>query len=274
MAIEEKLLKIISNDVKEALENMDVVTPSIYQSLFSEFAKKHNINLDEELEEQLSKNIIQDQCSRLTDLQSQTSQNAQKLSENTTRAIHAIKEQNSDSLQEVLQQTQALRDEIEKLKASVYKDELTHAYNRKWLHDRFLHNDSQFICRGVLALIDLNYFKKINDTYGHIIGDKVLIFITAQLKKVSKEVVRYGGDEFILLFRDVEDMQSIQRKIEQLRESILSKKLKSNGAEFHVSFSVGVTTFSEDDYLNSVIEDADKKMYEDKVTIKKRIEDI
>ncbi|MDQ7061128.1 MAG: GGDEF domain-containing protein [Sulfurimonas sp.] len=160
--------------------------------------------------------------------------------------------------------------EIENLKEAVYKDELTHAYNRKWMNDRFIDANDNFNLDGTLAIIDLNFFKLVNDTHGHITGDKVLTFVATQLKKTKQSLIRYGGDEFIIIFKDT-DQDTAFASINTIRESIISKKLKTGDASFRVSFSIGTYEFEEGDSLSSTIELADKNMYNDKVKIKTRI---
>lgn len=265
-----KTLEIVSNEAKNSTEQMSVVTPSIYASIFSEFAEKNNLEIQNE--ENLSKEIIQSECLKFTALQEETSKNVQTLSENTNKAIHAIQNKDEKILNKVLEETQLLRHEIEKLKESVYKDELTHAYNRKWLHDNFLDPlGNIFIDNGVLVIIDLNYFKQVNDTHGHIIGDKVLIFLTNELKKLKMPIIRYGGDEFIILFSNAVSEQKVMTILHKIRESVISKKLKAHNDTFRVSFSFGITKFKTNDPLAEVIEKADKKMYNDKIEIKKRV---
>ena len=205
-------------------------------------------------------------------MQTKTSKNVSKLSHNTNKAIKAIKNNDESVLQEVLKETEELRQEILKLKAAVYKDELTHTFNRKWLNDNLLDDEQEnFNKAGTLAMIDLNYFKLINDTYGHIIGDKVLIFIANQLKQMKESVIRYGGDEFIIIFSNKITAEEASKKLKELREKIINKKLKAGEAEFRTSFSIGTYEFKAGDNLSSTIELADKNMYTDKISIKERI---
>jgi len=269
MSIDKRILQIITNDAKETIAKLDIVTPSIYASVFSKFAHEHDQQIENETE--LAYNLIEEECSILTELQSQASKSADILSQHTTKAIHAIKEKDDTVLNEVLKETEALKREIERLKESVYLDELTRAYNRKWLHDNYIKDGKSFTKNGILALLDLNYFKTINDTHGHIIGDKVLIFMANRLKNIEHNVIRYGGDEFIVIFPDTITQSDAIKFLNNLRENILSKKLKANKEMFTLSFSFGITDFKEDDNLLDVIENADKNMYEDKIQIKKRI---
>ena len=263
------MLQIVTNETRDTITKMDVVTPSIYNSIFAKFAQEHDFDISNE--EEISKQILQKECSFLTDLQKQTSKSANKLSQNTTKAITAMRDKNEGLLQDVLKETESLRLEVEKLKESVYQDELTHTYNRKWLHDNFIDHDQKFIKSGTLAIIDLNYFKLINDTHGHIIGDKVLIFIANQLKSIEHNVIRYGGDEFIVIFPESTNEALAAKRLNKTREHILSKKLKAHDDKFTLSFSFGITQFHIADDLAKVIEKADQNMYEDKLQIKQRV---
>ncbi len=266
----EEILKIISNETIDSIHDMNIVTPTIYKSIFTKFASSHGAALEQE--DQLTESLLDEKISLLQNLQTKTTQNAVELSDHTSRAISAIKEKDESTLNKVLKETQKLRHEIEKLKEAVYKDELTHAKNRKWLHDNFLEENSEnFKDTGTLAIIDLNYFKIVNDTFGHVVGDKVLIFIANQLKQTRESVVRYGGDEFIIIFSSRVNKDTALGKLNKIRETIIQKKLKANKSSFKVSFSFGVHEFKKGDTLSSVIEGADKNMYSDKIQIKKQI---
>lgn len=265
-----KELEIISNEVKKSIEGLSVVTPSIFRTLFEERAREHHVELDNE--DEISHDVLSSECSRLSSVQETTYESANSLSQATANAIDAIKSKDDKKLNQVLVETKKLREELDKLKDSLYKDQLTNAYNRKWLYDKQLQeNTNTFLNSGIFAMLDLNYFKEINDTHGHIIGDKVLLYITNELKKLGQPVIRYGGDEFILLFNENTDENKATNALSKLRESILSKKLKAHESTFVVSFSFGVTAFREGSILENVIETADKNMYHDKIEIKKRV---
>ena len=266
----DKTLQIVTNETKDSINQLSVVTPSVYASIFAKFATLHDVEVADEKE--VAQDILQMECATLTKLQDETAKNAQTLSNSTTKAISAIKDKDESTLNQVLKETQALRVEIEKLKESVYKDELTHTFNRKWLHDNYLDDGNGKLNNdGVLAIIDLNYFKIVNDTHGHIIGDKVLIFIANELQKSGYKVVRYGGDEFIILFPKKVGEEKAYNTLNSIREVIISKKLKAHDTMFRTSFSIGTSSYSNGDKLEKVIEIADKNMYKDKEEIKKRV---
>lgn len=265
-----QILRIISNETKSSIEQIDIVTPSMYASFFEKFASEHNELIENEKD--LAVDLIRHECSNLTDMQAEASQSANTLTQNTDKAISAIQHKDEQALNEVLKETNKLKLEIEKLKEAVYKDELTHAHNRKYLHDTYLNEDNETLkSDGIMALIDLNYFKQVNDTHGHIIGDKVLIYIANQLKSTRADVVRYGGDEFLVLFEANNSLQYAQESLSKIREDVISKKLKAHDAKFTVSFSFGIVPYKEGDSLAHTIELADKSMYDDKLKIKKRI---
>lgn len=268
--INEEMLQVISNETKSSIDDINIVTPTIYTDIFLKCASLHNTNVDNE--RKITDYILSKKISQFTDLQDTTAKNAKKLSESTDKALLAIKDKNETILREVLQETQNLQREIERLKKSVYRDELTDVFNRKWLHDYCLEDELQkFKNSGTLAIIDLNYFKTINDTYGHIIGDKVLIYVANQLKKTNESIIRYGGDEFIIIFSASTTKKDAHKKLNEIREDIIKKHLVAKDSSFKVSFSFGICEFKKSDILTDVIELADSNMYEDKVQIKKMV---
>ena len=267
---DEDILRVISNETKSSIDQMSIVTPSVYSSFFSEFATQHKQNIDDE--EAFSIDLIKQECSTLTTMQTQTSKNVNALSDTTSKAINAIEQKDEETLKKVLLESKKLKQEIEKLKEAVYKDELTRAYNRKWMNEHYLNESADmFTQSGTLIMIDLNYFKEINDTHGHLLGDKVLVYISNELKKIMHNVIRFGGDEFILIFPDTTSFQSNLDSIQKTREYIISKKLKANDSKFTVSFSYGGVEFKIGDNIADTIALADKNMYEDKIQIKKRV---
>ncbi|MBN2815659.1 MAG: GGDEF domain-containing protein [Campylobacterales bacterium] len=273
MEEQNQLLQVITHEIKSSMDDLAIVTPTVFTSLFSELAKKHQLVLNDEEKNALQ--IIEKECGNLTTLQAKTSDNALRLSNSTSRAISAIREKDETILNEVLQEIQVLREEIEKLKETMYKDMLTNTFNRKWLHDNYIKNQSNVSKRtGVLALIDLNYFKEINDTYGHVIGDKVLVFLAGEFLKIGYPVVRYGGDEFIIMFPDTLSEKHVHTIMTNTREDILKKKFKANQHFFTVSFSFGLQGFNSNEVCTEVLESADRNMYEDKIVIKNRIKSI
>ena len=102
----------------------------------------------------------------------------------------------------------------------VYIDSATHVYNRRYFDDRLRDLDGEF----TLAMLDLDHFKHINDTYGHLAGDAAISRAAQAIRsaiRTGDELVRYGGDEFLLLFHDM-PQNALKKKLESIRAAVES----------------------------------------------------
>lgn len=137
--------------------------------------------------------------------------------------------------------TKAKKEE-EILKEKARRDSLTMLYNRfygKELVDKYLNSKNPYATCG-LVVIDIDYFKNVNDTYGHLFGDKVLIELADLLVMISDSkdiVMRSGGDEFVILFKDI-NHSILVMKVMELVKSV--RKLTFEENSYSVSCSVGV----------------------------------
>jgi len=114
-----------------------------------------------------------------------------------------------------------------------------------------------------LLILDIDDFKLINDQYGHVAGDKILIFISNILKKTLRDgdkVFRYGGEEFVILLNRIEATQcnTITKRILKL---ISGNKLIYKGQNIGVTISMGTTKYVNEDTQDSFISRADKALY-------------
>ncbi len=143
-------------------------------------------------------------------------------------------------------------------------DNLTGVYNRHKLNDLLQHyfsskRESQ-TQDFTLILFDIDYFKKINDTYGHLIGDKILIeFIDTIKKNIRRSdiLARWGGDEFILIIENT-TLQKSMKITEHLRQTIADTIFKKVG---HLTCSFGISAYKKDDTIDTLIQRADQAMY-------------
>ncbi len=162
----------------------------------------------------------------------------------------------------------------EKLKQLAITDKLTGLYNRTKL-DEVLHEELARTKRNQnsfgLILLDFDYFKDINDTYGHHIGDEVLKEIAQLLTehlRTSDKAVRWGGEEFILIYVDTEKNEVISLA-EDLRQKIANHNFNTVGMK---TASFGVTIAQESDTIDTIIKRADKALYQAKGNGRNRIE--
>ena len=114
--------------------------------------------------------------------------------------------------------------------------------------------------------MDLDNFKGINDTFGHPVGDRALVdaahLIAASGSGPNSLVARYGGDEFIVLgfFKDEADAFRYKKELKQE----FADWNKTHNTPYHLSISVGFSCYQQDQTLEEMLSEADKKLYEDK----------
>jgi len=126
-----------------------------------------------------------------------------------------------------------------------------------------------------LVMLDLDYFKAINDRYGHIVGDRVLVSFVAYLKlnlRVGDEVGRYGGEEFVMLLCGIGplDAQILVTRLIDRFAGIAQQAL--DGTTFHVTFSAGVAMWEPDSDLQTWKQRADEALYSAKHHGRARVE--
>ena len=114
-----------------------------------------------------------------------------------------------------------------------------------------------------VAMLDLDHFKKINDTYGHVIGDDLLkhtVEIMQQSIRSSDIIVRVGGEEFLIIFKSF-TLKGAQAACEKLRENIMNTPLKTVGVQ---TISIGLTNVKVNEDMETVSQRADSALYEAK----------
>jgi len=150
-------------------------------------------------------------------------------------------------------------------------DGLTQLYNKKYFQD-VLSKEFSFSRRAKqdlsLLMFDVDHFKKVNDTYGHVAGDAVLKMVGFNLtKQVRMENIacRYGGEEFAVILRNVSPEQAYSLG-ERLRSAIEGSAVEHRGNQIKVTVSVGVATFRNDNFqtYEDLLQRADECLYEAK----------
>lgn len=145
-------------------------------------------------------------------------------------------------------------------------DRLTGLYNRYFLDgvldieiEKARRNNTTFS----VAIFDLRHFKKINDTYGHLVGDLVLKDFSEALKNALRKqdvVCRYGGDEFLVVFTETNQDQMANIKDKLIRYT-LSRSLVHDKDIVEYSASIGTSTYLIDEPIDETIKRADKELY-------------
>ncbi|WP_259780690.1 GGDEF domain-containing protein [Aestuariispira ectoiniformans] len=172
-------------------------------------------------------------------------------------------------LQESSSEISELRENLASLKKEALTDPLTGLYNRKQfdlsLRDAAVEmlEEEAPLC---LALLDIDNFKKFNDTYGHQVGDSVLRLVANTLSKNTKgqdTAVRYGGEEFALILPRTR-LEDAERVCEQIREAVAGKVLRnrqSGEALGRLTISVGVSAYEQGESLEQFFKRTDDFLY-------------
>lgn len=117
-----------------------------------------------------------------------------------------------------------------------------------------------------LILLDIDRFKLINDHYGHLCGDHVLVEIAKRLReqvRMTDRLVRWGGEEFLIALYDLNDKQAL-KKAEAIRSAIKATPIVFNGKPFTVTVSIGLVSEMDESSLESAIALADQALYQAK----------
>ena len=163
-----------------------------------------------------------------------------------------------------------LEEQKQKLFIKAHTDMLTGLYNREFLKvelKRFLSELKYKNTKLALVFIDIDYFKEINDTHGHDMGDLILKEAAKRLKNCVRDIdlaVRFGGDEFIVVLNEIKTIDEIsafvQRIIKELKQTIIIEN-----EEYHLTASIGISVAPDDTIdKNTLIKYADTAMYEAK----------
>ncbi len=162
----------------------------------------------------------------------------------------------------------SLMNTFEQLGKIIVMDELTQLYNKKEFETRLQHFISTQRDFGLsIMLIDLDHFKNVNDTYGHVEGDKVLVQLASLLKKlirISDNVFRYGGEEFVIILPDTNE-QGAFIVGERIRSEVLETPFYVKNKSLNMSVTIGIAELNKENYtMNMLITAADQALYEGK----------
>ena len=149
------------------------------------------------------------------------------------------------------------------LEQKVLRDKLTNAYNREFFENNYkrlietFENDEMYFGLG---MIDIDNFKKINDTFGHDVGDKILVTLVSNIEKSSRNddiLIRWGGEEFIMILK-ISSENGLKIALENLRKIIENSKIDHLPK---ITCSFGGTLYEKNEPINNTIKRADEALY-------------
>lgn len=149
-------------------------------------------------------------------------------------------------------------------------DELTHLYNRKLIVPRIreeLSRSKRYQRSCGLILLDIDFFKRVNDRLGHPAGDEVLVQLADRLKKIARVsdfVARFGGEEFLILLPETDEVGA-RKLADRLLAAVHEKPFQVRDQPVHLTISLGVTVnLGDDDRAAHMIDRADRALYQAK----------
>jgi diguanylate cyclase (GGDEF)-like protein len=164
----------------------------------------------------------------------------------------------------------------EKIAHLAFHDTLTGLPNRKLFTDRLgvvLAQAKRSQKKAGIAMLDLDNFKDVNDTLGHGAGDILLVATSERLSSALRKgdtVARFGGDEFVLIFPDLEEVDDVKQVVQQILDKF-KMPIIVNGHEFIVTMSIGISVYPGDGKdENTLLKKADIAMYQAKKVGKAR----
>lgn len=183
----------------------------------------------------------------------------------------------SERVAHMEQEAQGFREHLEEQRQKALIDPLTGLPNRAAWSERLEHEIRQWQQHGntlSLAMLDLDHFKRINDSYGHLAGDKVLKIIATVLRKRlrgSDFIARFGGEEFVLLLPATPPAAGA-KLLETLRAAIEACPFHFKGERVTITISMGLASFRVGEHSDMVLKRADQALYRAKNAGRNRVE--
>lgn len=166
---------------------------------------------------------------------------------------------------------------METLRESTLRDPMTGLHNRRFLEESvetLIGQAQRRKASMAFLMLDLDYFKMVNDTYGHDAGDAVLKTLAKLLRqsvRASDFVIRYGGEEFLILLQET-DAAAADAVAEKIRAAVADLKIQTSGGILQKTISIGISSYPEDsDTFWQALKFADVAMYHAKETGRNRV---
>ncbi len=180
----------------------------------------------------------------------------------------------NEQLQLRVAEVEKLQDE---LREQALRDPLTGLYNRRYLDDALMREVARANReRKPISIVamDIDHFKRVNDTYGHQVGDMFLVKVGSLIKQHTRGfdfVCRYGGEEFLLVMPGA-SIHTAEVRAEEIRQRVMSTVIENNGQNLSVTISLGLANYPEHGQgAEAVIIKADKALYHSKHTGRNRV---
>lgn len=278
-------LKSERNNAKNFLntlsETLTTVQNAVKNTLSTcKIAQNTNDEINEELQEQLlemtstvkkaaSLNQIKVDINGKLNSIAQTLEKKSQFERNNQQALSDQLNEMAKKVEKLEEQSQQFEQKLAEQQRKSMHDALTKLSNRAAFDEYFTQSMVRYHHKPfdlALAVIDIDDFKMINDTYGHTAGDKTLQVIANTIqKKVSKDVfvARYGGEEFVLIYSHLKEA-SLIKELNLINKNIARLPFKFKNNKVSITLSIGASHINPEDNIHTAFERADEAMYKAK----------
>lgn len=256
----EKELRDIIDLLSKAMTGLNTDNKRFYQRLYDHSEKLEKITLLDDIKK--IKNSLETEVSQIR------------------QAVNDQKKLELKKIETLASEVDTLRNELKKTKTHLQTDTLTGVNNRKALDqylDQLTEQSQLHKFTFSMMLLDIDDFKLINDTYGHLIGDRVLVAFAQKCRSLIRSddfIARYGGEEFIIILPKA-SLRNAKKKAKQICKALAETRytIDENGTDdfLTVTASIGVVSMNKDDGVTEIIERADKALYRAKREGKNRV---
>ncbi len=266
---------------KDYLEERDLELRNIID-LLSRAMVAINSENDAYHQQILQKGEKIEQITRLDDIR-KIKTALEKEVESLRETVQAKQTDEKTRIESLSSQVKILREELQTAKEESMRDGLTGVYNRRAFdrHVKYLVDQNLVQRTGfAILLLDIDDFKRINDTYGHPVGDRVILALANACRQMIRSddyLARYGGEEFVILLPGA-SRRNAAKKARQICKSIAKTRYAlnddSDALPLSITASIGVAACAPKDDVDMLLERADKALYKAKAAGKNRVETI
>lgn len=234
----QQLKKITDLTINDIL-NKNIILPSTYFDKFNYHAKELEIDLDDEKFKHEINKLISEDFQAIENYMNLIATNAAALKENTKNAADAILNNDIDSLNDIYKKILTLEKEVKNLNDKLFVDDITNTFNKKWIYKIFLNDNALFQQNGICILVDVIDHNYIQNEYGDLLANNLLIFVTKFIKQKLKDedfdydMVRYSENKFLIFMQNLtEEKKDVINFILNLEQLLSNTTLKSNSGLF------------------------------------------